>query len=248
MEQLEKDYAAFARMKAAQMAPGLDWVKPGPDLLRAPMTDPAWTEWARNRPTNYWVLMRRAEALMEDKKWTEAIPVLEQIVKLYPGFTGPDSPYASLVTAYRETGDDAKEQDTLQRWADRDDEALAAYQRLMEVAATRRDWARVIENARRYVAVNPLVPLPYRFMAEAGEAQQHWPDAIQAQRALLQLDPSNPAEVHYNLARLLQRTGDPAARRHVVQALEEAPRYRAALELLLKVSETTPPKAQPARP
>jgi tetratricopeptide (TPR) repeat protein len=243
IEQLEKDYAAFARQRAAELAPGLDWEKPGPDLLRAREGDPAWADWARGRPTNFWVLTRHAEALVDDKKWAEAIPVLERIVQLYPGFTGSDGPYGHLAQAYRETGATNKELATLERWATRDDEALEAYQRLMELATARQDWPGVTQNANRYVAVNPLVPLPYRFLAKAGEAQGQWSAAVDAQRALLQLDPSNPAEVHYNLARLLHRTGDPAARRHVVQALEEAPRYRAALELLLKVNDEKPAPA-----
>jgi hypothetical protein len=61
---------------------------------------------------------------------------------------------------------------------------------------------------------------------------------------LLQLDPPNPAEVHFKLARLLYRTGEPSARRHVLRALEEAPRYRAALGLLLEMeNERTQPPA-----
>jgi hypothetical protein len=59
---------------------------------------------------------------------------------------------------------------------------------------------------------------------------------------LLVLDPSDPAEAHYRLARLLQQAGDPQAKRHVLQALEEAPRFREAHQLLLQLS------AQPAAP
>jgi hypothetical protein len=54
------------------------------------------------------------------------------------------------------------------------------------------------------------------------------------------LDPPDPAEAHYRLARLLHQAGDPAAKRHVLQALEEAPRFREAHRLLLEIS---PPPA-----
>ena len=95
--------------------------------------------------------------------------------------------------------------------------------------------------------MNPLVALPYRYLAQASEAQGQTSAAIEADRALLQLDPPNPAEAHFHLAQLLHQTGDPAARRHVLQALEEAPRYRAALQLLLRMnSESPPPKASAA--
>jgi uncharacterized protein HemY len=56
-----------------------------------------------------------------------------------------------------------------------------------------------------------------------------------ANRTLLRFDPANPSDVHFELARLLQETGDPAARREVLLALEDAPRHRAALSLLLEI-------------
>ena len=52
---------------------------------------------------------------------------------------------------------------------------------------------------------------------------------------MLKLDPENPADIHYRLARLLHETRDPAAKREVLLALEEAPRFRAALKLLLQI-------------
>jgi hypothetical protein len=59
---------------------------------------------------------------------------------------------------------------------------------------------------------------------------------IEACRALLELDPPDLAGIHYRMATLLHRVGDSAARRHVLQALEEAPRYRDALRLLLELN------------
>jgi len=50
------------------------------------------------------------------------------------------------------------------------------------------------------------------------------------------LDPPDPAETHYQLARLLHEEGNSEARREVVIALEEAPSYRKALQLLLEVA------------
>jgi hypothetical protein len=57
---------------------------------------------------------------------------------------------------------------------------------------------------------------------------------------LLELDPPDLAETHFRLAQLLHRVGDPWARRHVLQALEEAPRYPAALQLLLEINNQSP--------
>ena len=53
------------------------------------------------------------------------------------------------------------------------------------------------------------------------------------------MEPADPAEVHYRLARLLHEAGDASAKRHVLMALEEAPRFQQALELLLKMDRET---------
>jgi hypothetical protein len=53
---------------------------------------------------------------------------------------------------------------------------------------------------------------------------------------MLRLNPADPAEIHFRLARLLHASGSPEARRHVLLALEEAPRFRAAHELLLEIA------------
>ena len=68
----------------------------------------------------------------------------------------------------------------------------------------------------------------------------HPAPAIRSYQRLLLLDPPDPAEVHYRLARLLHQTGDEAgAKRTVLQALEDAPRYPDALRLLLEIEGTT---------
>jgi len=105
----------------------------------------------------------------------------------------------------------------------------------MVLAEADQDWAEVAENARRSLAVNPLRAAPHRFLARACEELGQADQAIRAYQILLRLDPLDPAEAHFRLGRLLYQRGDPDARRHVVQALEEAPRYREAHRLLLDI-------------
>jgi len=121
-----------------------------------------------------------------------------------------------------------------------DDTALDAYRRLMELDLAAGDWRAVAGNAERYLAVDPLVPLPHHYLAEASEQTGDNQTAIAETRSVLELDPADPAQVHFDLARLLHRTGSPEARRQVLQALEDAPRYRAALRLLLEIEDQAP--------
>jgi len=109
----------------------------------------------------------------------------------------------------------------------------------MELGTESKDWASVIQNARRYLAVNPLVALPYRFLAEASEKTNDSAGAITSYKALLLMDPPDPANLLFHLAQLEHSHGEPQARRHVLQALEEAPRYRAALQLLLEIDASS---------
>ena len=111
----------------------------------------------------------------------------------------------------------------------------------MELSTAVKDWSEVICNAQRFLAVNPLVAPPYRYLAQAAETTGDATTAIAAYATLLKLDPPNPAVVHFQLARLLKTSDVAAARRHTLQALEEAPRHREALRLLLELQTNSVP-------
>lgn len=247
MADLEKQFAAFARQQAEALAPDLDWDKPEEASLIADQGKMAWEIWAQTRPNNFYVLMRQATESLEVEDWAGALPVLEKLVERFPSFTGGDSSWSALAGAYRGLGKPEKEREALEHQARIDDEAVDAYQRLMELGTEAGDWPLVIENANRYLAVNPLVPLPHRQLARAAEAEDEPATAVTAYQALLALGPDNPALLHYQLARQLHRLGDPAARRHVLQALEDAPRFRAALDLLMEIDRTGSTPLQPAQ-
>ena len=305
LDQLDKDFAAFARARAEKLAPSLDFEEPDfakldsrrgparqsrrggqkvrssggdtnswpvvnwggihPDTNSTPQPtvsgprrssvivptnevastsnlspEEQWQGWAKNHPTNFWVLTRKANDLVEDKKWAEAKPILQQLIEAYPDYVGPESAYRMLAAAHRALGETNLEREVLERFAAKDDEAQDAYGRLMELDVASKDWPSVQTNSLRYLAVNPLVPPPYRYLAQASEQTGDTAYGIAAYHALLQLDPPDLAEAHFRLAELLHKTGDPSARRHVLQALEEAPRYPAALRLLLEINNQSP--------
>jgi tetratricopeptide (TPR) repeat protein len=260
MSQFESEFATFSRERALNLAPGLDWEQPELKTAKAnaggstprkwipqsghPVSNvvsgedvaQSWESWARNRPTNFWVMTRQAQDLVEAKQWSEAKPILEKLISLYPNFIGDESAYRMLAAAHRALAETNAEREVLTQFASKDPEALDAYRRLMELDAAVTNWPAVEKNAQRYLAVDPLVALPHRYLAQASEKLEAVQTAIPAYRALLELDPPDPAVVHYHLALLLHQAGSSdEARRQVLQALEEAPRYRDALRLLLKI-------------
>lgn len=248
LARLETEFAQHAREVAAALAPKLDWEKPAAELFTADGAA-ALAEWEKDHPDNYWLLRYRAARAAEAQKWTEARTALERLVELYPGQKGGDSAYRPLVAALHALSDTAAERAALKQWVEVDDESPDAYLRLMELAALEADWPTVERNVERYLAVNPLVAPPYRYLARASAATGNDSNAVVAWRTLLQLDAPDPADAHFQLAQVLRRRGETAeARQHVLLALEETPRYREALRLLqeLQRGDAATPKPVPA--
>jgi Tfp pilus assembly protein PilF len=240
MAQLEIDFAAYARQRADQLAPQLDWRKPDPELLR-PGAEAQMAAWVGSHPDTDWSLIIRSQELIRAKHWTQAQALLQHHLALYPKQIGTNSAYGQLATVDRALGQTAGERAALTQWAELDDNAADANLRLMELARADGDWPAEKKAAERFLAINPLVAPPYRALAEADEKLGDLPGAIAAARTELELGPSDPPEVHFQLARLLQRSHDPEARQQVLQALEDAPRFREALALLLEIN--SPPSS-----
>ncbi len=231
MDELEQDFVAFAIRRAKSLAPGLDWEKPAPADLRS-------TDWLAAHPTNFHALQYRARDLMSDTNWAGAMKPIQQLIKLYPEHTGEESAWLLLAQAHRELGDTNAERAALEKLAAIDAEALDTFVRLSELGARTRDWRLVRENTRRWLALNPLLAAPHQHRALAAEALGDTAEAIRENRVLLELDPADPADVQFRLARLLHRSRSPEAKRHVLRALEEAPRFRDAHKLLREIQQS----------
>lgn len=243
MESLEKDFTAFAKERAEKLAPELNFKKPALEgLAKLELELGAESK-------NYHTLLQLAREALRKKEWEQARAPLERLIKLFPAQRGSDNAYTILAEVHRRLGQTNDERAVLTRLTGLESDVVDAFQRLMELNRDMRDWGAVATNAERYIAVNPLVELPYRYLAEASEALGRREPAIGAYRTLLQLDPPDPAGTHFKLARLLHAGHDPAAKRHLLQALEEAPRYRDAHRLLLKMaaSAASPPTNLPPR-
>lgn len=236
LEQIDREFAERAKQLAQGVGPKLDWSKPTADDV---VSEESFERWVEQRPDNYTAILERTRKLVEQRKWEEAKAPLQKLIELYPNQHNPDSAYAMLAKVHRALGETDQEIAMLQRVAELSSDATDAYARLMELHAGRKNWQEVLTHSESYAAVNPLATAPHRYAAEASEALGQAEPAIKSYRTLLQLGPTNPTEIHFRLARLLHVTGNPEAKRQVLLALEEAPRFRAALDLLLEINRKT---------
>jgi len=168
----------------------------------------------------------------------------------YHGEHRGENPLWLLAVTERGLNDTNAELATLQQLAEVESDSVDLYARLIEMAGARKDWAAETKYAQRLLQINPLIAPPYRALAEAGIGSGLNDQAIAAYRRLLLLDPPDPVEAHFQLARLLHTRGgaETEAKRHVLQALEDAPRYREARLLLLEIEAASATAESPAPP
>lgn len=251
IDQLDNDFARWFRNQADQLAPQVDWQRPE---LPPEADATALAAWNKEHPNCFWGLLAHGAKLVADKQWQAAKSPLEQAVALYPGYARGDNPFLLLAVTHRQLGETESERAVLDKLVEIDADAADARLRLMELAEEREEWKIVADHAAQTLAINPLIPAPHRQLAKAAEALGNRPVAIDAYRALLLMGPLDPAETHFRLARLLHQEGQlETARREVVTALEQAPRYLDAHRLLLQMvraadDKQTEPRGADLRP
>jgi tetratricopeptide (TPR) repeat protein len=244
LEQLDTEFAAYARQKAEALAPGMTWDDPE---LPANADSKAIEAWLETHPTSFPGLKRLASKLVIENNGPKAREVIAKLKAAYPDDNGPDNADLLLAALCRKASDPIGERAALEALAARDGSAGPAYLRLMEIEEAAGDWKGLANDARRMLAVNPLIPTPHRELARSAEKLGQDAEALDAYRALAMLDETDPADTHYRLAKLLAKLGQPVeARREVLKSLEAAPRFLEAHKLLLElVGPDKPPIPSP---
>jgi len=241
IKDIEKQFKKFARNRAEDLAPDIDFKQPEKGQLD-PANPEALSEWLAENPNNFWALTIYAKALLATNRWEQAKKPLEKLIELYPQYTGDDNAYRLLAAAHRQLDETQQERDVLARLAMISSDASYAYGRLIEIAMAEEDWQSVVRYGEKYIAVYPMPAQLHWQLGRAGEELGRDEQAVESFKRLLLLDPADPADVHYRLGRLLEQKNPAEAKKHVLLALAEAPRFRRAHRLLLKlINETREP-------
>jgi cellulose synthase operon protein C len=155
---------------------------------------------------------------------------------LFPYFTGEGNPYESLAKLLEQKGDASGAGDVLDSLLKVDENKVEAMKTLVRLRLGLGDKTRALEAMRAsfYVA-----PFDYALHTKAGEISLESKDyarALAEFQVALALQPPNVAEANYNVATAYYSLGkQPEAKKAVLRALEAAPRYEKAQELLLRI-------------
>ena len=224
LEFLDRNFSQWARDLANEMGGEYELSRPETMLEKA-LT-------AMSAETSYQDALMEAEQLVSDEKWEEAQTRLETLIDDAGYIPGEGNAHGMLAYVYQNLEETEKERETWITITENDAHNLDAVTRLLTLAFDRDDWATLEKWSHAWLAINPLAETPWRGLLRSGEELGNTDSAVKAGEALVALDPHDIASVHYRLAKQFTSTNSTRAHRHVLMALEEAPRYRDAYKLL----------------
>ncbi|MBW8039937.1 MAG: tetratricopeptide repeat protein [Planctomycetes bacterium] len=244
LEKIQEQFSAFARKRAEELAPDMEWIEPQTGQIGS--SDPnALNDWFTAHPNSFWGLTVRAKSLIDESKWEQAKEPLGKLISLYPQYAGEDNAYRLLAEAHRNLDETKQEREALGKLAGISSDAVYAFDRLMQIGTERENWRQVVAAGEKYLAVYPLTAGTYLRMGRANQEIGRDAEAVESYRRLLLLDPADPADVNYRLAMLTRRSDPVRAKRHVLEALADAPRFRQAHRLLLEILDDASKAEEP---
>ncbi len=245
LPKLEKDFFAYAKETARAYGGELEWDVPEENL--AAFSPEELADWLKENPANYYGLRAQGTALLRAENYAEAEKVFLELVEKFPNHADAGSPYQLLADLYRRTGDREKEREMLWELISQSTDWLDEMLLLLDYEAEAGDWERVDHLAHQVMAINPYITKAQKALAQSYEARDQRDEAVMQFETLLTLKPQNPAQIHFRIADLLQESEPARSKKHTLDALAEAPRYRDALRLLrkLRAEEKAAAAAQP---
>ena len=197
-------------------------------------------------PDKYFDQLKLGQLLYEQGNLKLAELFLQKAQQLFPEYAGDDSSYWLLASLYLQQERYPLAEAQLEQLIAINAEHYPAQLELAKLRARRGDKAAAAEALDGAVYIYPYDPALYQDLASYQAALDNWERVARARRALLALDPVDKAEAHYQLAYAYERTGDrSSAREQILYALEIAPNFYRAQELLLSLRATTPSGTEP---
>jgi Flp pilus assembly protein TadD len=225
----------FGAMRAALRVPTDD------ELLKMPLD--VLRPMAVENPDSFPVQFAYGSALRMAGDIDRAVEALERAAKLVPLAIGQNSPNLQLAEIALERKDNARAMTALQAVLESDFDNLPAARQLasllQEGGVT--DPARIRPVYERIVALDPFDAEAHARLGRLAMQRNELNVAIREFQTVVALRPVDQAAAHTDLAESYFRSGQRAeARKQTLAALEIAPSYERAQDLLLELSEARP--------
>ena len=190
---------------------------------------------ATEHPDSYAVHMALGRALRSSDP-SGAIAAFERAAKLAPMITGPESAYMQIVEVAMASGDKPRAAASLEAMLHYEHTALDAARQVVTMIEGDKDQDRLRTALQRVVAVDPFDAPSHTTLGRMALASGQAAEAVRNFRVALAAGPVDRASAHADLAEGLLQMGDRAeAKRQALAALEIAPTYERAQDILLKL-------------
>jgi tetratricopeptide (TPR) repeat protein len=237
---LDKRFDAYLRQRFAGALASL--AGDTAETSRQALSPAALVALANASPRNYRLQMMAGAASAERGDTTVAITLLERARSLFPEYGGADGPYGHLAHLYIGQGELRKAADALTEITTRNESDIGANRELARLRELVGDTAKAAEALERAMYINPFDVAPHQHLADLYRALGDRPKAVRERRAVVALNPVDRADALYRLALAWHEAGDDKqARNSILRALEEAPNFTPAQELLLTIVDARKP-------
>ena len=223
--------ARFGELRRAMRGPDEQVPEPGDRLARL-------RELVEEYPDSFPVQMALGSALRADGETDDAKAAFEKAVMLAPMATGASSPHVPLADIAAEQGDRALAMDHLEAHLDHDHRDIDAARHLAALAEEAGDEARMRRAYELIIEVDPFDSMPHQALGRLAAAREDHVAAVREFEVTLAIGPVDRVAAHVDLAESYLAGSRPdEAKREVIAALEIAPTYERAQELLLRIVE-----------
>jgi tetratricopeptide (TPR) repeat protein len=185
--------------------------------------------------------MTLAQSLYEAGDMPAAIATLESASKLVPAANGQQNPNALIAVIATKQGDNARAIRAIEAVVKVDSSDVEAARRLAGLIAPLGDEARTAAAYERVAGLDPFDAQAQSAVGRYALKQKDGPRAVRALRAALAAGPADKATAHVDLAEaflMVGQFGD--AKRETLAALEIAPSFERAQDLLLRIVTAQP--------
>ncbi len=233
IDALQKSFDAFLETRFADMRRALAV----PEGLKPEMPAEQIKAIASANPGSFAAQMALGEALMASNP-DGAMAAFERAAQLVPNVTGDGSPNALIAAVAVKKGDQARAASALESMVARSNTDLASARQLASLLDPARERSRLQLALKSVVAVDPFDGAAHATLGRLDLEARKLDDAIRSFRVALATKPLDRASAHADLAEALAEAGQrDEAKREALAALEIAPTFTRAQDLLLKLAQ-----------